>query len=171
MSTIPPPIQGCIEACERCELVLDAVTSDLYAVGRNGHRSIGAHLRHALEHVLCFVDGLPKGLIDYDSRDRDEALERDPEILRQKLREVSAALLEIPEQGLTHSVSVRQAASLDTGPATLQSTVERELVFISSHMIHHLAVIVAYCREEDVQLPEETALAFSTSAFLKAAAQ
>ena len=169
--SVPPPVQGCIEACERCEGVLDAITSEMFMGERPGHKPIGAHLRHALDHMLCFVRGLPEGLVDYDGRDRDEALERDPELFRKKLREVMAALRAIPQERLRDVLPIRQRASLDSEPAELNSTVERELVFISSHTIHHLALVASFCRDEGVDLPEETSLAFSTSAYLKATAR
>jgi len=168
---IPIPIQGCLEACERCCNVLDAITEEMFAGDRPDRQPIGAHLRHALDHMNCFVRGLPEGIVDYDSRDRDAAIESDPRLLRKLLHELMDALRSIPGARLGDVIQVRQTASMDTEPLTLNSTVERELVFLSSHTIHHLALVVQFCREEGVNLPDETELAYSTSAHLKTKAQ
>ena len=168
---IPIPIQGCMEACERCDTVLDAITDEMFSGNRPDHQPIGAHLRHALDHMICFVRGFPEGIVDYDSRDRDAAIESDRELFRKVLHESMDALRVIPAASLGDVIQVRQTASLDTEPLNLNSTIERELVFLSSHTIHHLALVVQFCREEGVNLPDETELAFSTSAYLKSTAQ
>lgn len=168
---IPVSIQGCLQACERCDLVLDAISEEMFAGERPDHRPIGAHLRHALDHIVCFVRGLPEGIVDYDNRDRDEAIERDPELFRKALHESMDALRSISAERLRDAIQIRQTVSLDSEPALLGSTVERELVFLSSHIIHHIALLVQFCREEGVELPEDMALAYSTSAYLKTAAR
>ncbi len=168
---IPVPIQGCLEACERCRNVLDAITDEMFAGHRPDHQPIGVHLRHALDHMICFVRGLPQGIVDYDSRDRDAEIESNPRLFRKVLHELMDAIRSIPAASLGDVIQVRQTASLHSGPLSLNSTVERELVFLSSHTIHHLALIVQFCREEGVNLPEETSLAYSTSAHLKTTAQ
>lgn len=168
---IPIPIQGCLEACERCCNVLDAITEEMFAGHRPDHQPIGAHLRHALDHMICFDRGLSEGIVDYDSRDRDAAVESDPTLFRTLLHDLMDSLRSIPAARLGDVIQVRQTASLDSEPLTLNSTVERELVFLSSHTIHHLALVVQFCREEGVHLPGETELAYSTSAYLKTKAQ
>ena len=168
---VAPSVQGCLEACERCESVLDAVSDDLFVSGKDGHQPIGAHLRHALDHLICFLRGLPEGVVDYDSRDREASLERDPALFREALEESKNALRALSKERLGDSVRIRQSASLGSEPVTVSSTVERELLFLSSHTIHHLAMLVFFCREEGIELPEETSLAFSTSAYLRASAR
>ncbi len=168
---IPVAIQGCLQACERCERILDAVTGEIFARERPGHQSIGAHLRHALDHIVCFMRGLPGGIVDYGSRDRDEALERDPELFRKALHESMDALRAIPAERMGDAIQTRQTVSLDSEPELLSSTVERELAFLSSHTIHHIAILMQFCREEGLELPQGIALAYSTSAYLKTTAQ
>ena len=38
--------------------------------------SIGAHVRHVLEHYRLFLEGLAEGEVDYDARERDTDVER-----------------------------------------------------------------------------------------------
>ncbi len=168
---IPVSIQGCLQACERCDKILDAISDEMFAAERPGRQPIGTHLRHMLDHITCFLSGLPGGIVDYGSRDRDATLERDPELFRKALHESMDALRAIPTERLGDTIQTRQTVSLDTEPVLLGSTVERELVFLSSHTIHHIARLAQFCREEGVELPEDIALAYSTSAYLKTAAQ
>jgi hypothetical protein len=123
-----------------------------------------------VEHFICLARGLDAGLVDYDARDRDESIERDPDRFREVLAQVCRKLRELPPAALKRRIAVRQTAALDAGPSRLESTVERELVFLSSHTIHHLAVVISLCREQGVELPEDLAIAFSTAAYRQAAA-
>ena len=105
---IPVSIQGCLQACERCDIVLDAISEEMFAGERPDHRPIGAHLRHALDHIVCFVRGLPEGIVDYDNRDRDEAIERDPELFRKALHESMDASRSISAERLRDAIQIRQ---------------------------------------------------------------
>jgi len=162
-------LRGCIDACDRCNRVVDAITPEIYSGALPGRYPIGSHLRHVIEHFQCFLAGVDDGLIDYDARARDESLERNMDAFRAKLREVRTAIARIDESTLSESIQICQIASLDAGPQTYASTTERELVFLSSHTIHHLALVVHLCREYGVELPEDISLAFSTAAHQQAA--
>jgi hypothetical protein len=142
----------------------------MYTTAAPGRTPIGAHLRHAVEHFICFIRGLEHGVADYDARDRDESIERDPERFREAIANVCRSMAAFTPEQLRQRIAIRQTAALDSEPSLLESTVERELVFLSSHTIHHLAVVVNLCREQGVDLPEDLALAFSTAAYRQTAA-
>lgn len=163
-----PAVRGCLEACRRCEIVLDAVPGDVYSGGGFSESAVGNHLRHCIDHFECFNEGLDAGLIDYDARTRSVELERDPAAFRSALSGVYVQLSDIPESQLGDSVGVRTTAAPDSEPQVLQSTVARELAFLSSHVIHHLAVIAGLCKEHGVSLPEDISLAYSTAAYRSA---
>ena len=44
--------------------------------------SIGAHLRHNIDHYHCFCQGLAAGRVDYGHRVRDSRLERELPLAR-----------------------------------------------------------------------------------------
>lgn len=157
-------VRGCLDACDRCERVINALTPEIYAGALPGRHPVGSHLRHTLEHFQCFFAGLDEGLVDYDARARDEELERSIGRFREQLSAIRSALKNLRADSLSRTLRVRQIAALDADPGTCDSTVERELVFLSSHTIHHLALVVHLCREHDVDLPEEISWAFSTAA-------
>jgi hypothetical protein len=159
-----PAVRGCLDACRRCEQIIDAISPECYATSAPGRAPIGAHLRHVVDHFSSLSRGLDAGLIDYDARERDESMERDPELLRQALWRISAQLRTIPAAALTRRIAVRQRAAIDAPPNRLESTLERELVFLSGHTIHHLAVVIGLCREIGIDISDDLALAFSTAA-------
>lgn len=165
---VPVAIQGCLETFQRCETVVDAVSVELLRNDVISGSSIGGHLRHSLDHAICFLRGLPEGIIEYDARDRDEGIEREPAEFHAALNEVKSGLEALTREDLPKPVQVRVTASLDTEPLLLDSTVERELAFLSSHTIHHLALVHFFCVQEGIALPEDMALAFSTAAYRKA---
>jgi len=164
-------VRGCLDACDRCERVVDAITPEMYSGALPGRYAIGSHLRHTIEHFQCFLAGVTSGLVDYDARARDEDLERGIDRFREVLSDVRTALIRLDREPLSGQLKVRQIASLDSDPSEFSSTIERELAFLSSHTIHHLALVVHLCRELGVDLPDEISLAFSTAAHRQAAAR
>lgn len=163
--TVHPAIRGCVECCRRSELVLEAVSDETFGHLDKSGQSIGAHLRHGLDHMVCFVRGLESGAIRYSDRDRDLIMERDRQALRHALRSISAKMQAIPADRFGDAIKVMDVAAPESEPVTVSSTVERELMFLSSHMIHHLAVIEHMCRQAGLSLPEEFSLAYSTATY------
>ncbi len=65
--------------------------------------SIGGHYRHCLDHFeRLLVAGAD--VIDYDSRQRDERIERDPALAAERTRELAAALRALPAARLAETV-------------------------------------------------------------------
>ena len=158
-------LRGCLEACDRCLAVIDHVSPDLFRGEVGGVSGVGTHLRHCIDHIACLLQGQETGEIDYDARERQPEIERDPETCRTALldaREGLAGLANIDEEQPIHVV---QSCSLSTPPQRLLSSLGRELAFLSSHTIHHLSVIEVVCKDAGNPLPEGFALAFSTAAY------
>jgi len=101
--TVYPAVSGCVHVLERCELVLGCIPEELFTRREGKLDSIGSHLRHGLEHMICFLDGLESGVVDYDLRLRDEQLETDMEnaqevigVLRERLLSIAGETIEKP---------------------------------------------------------------------------
>ena len=155
-----PSIDGCIVACAR---TLDAVGQFERAGGE--YAIIGPHLRHCLDHVMCFLRGLHSGVIEYDARDRDPLVETNAAYYRDKLNRAMEQLAAIPPASVSDPICVRQMAAPGVGPATVRSTVERELLFLSSHTIHHIATVSRLAKDAGITLSDDLSLAFSTAAY------
>lgn len=129
------------------------------------HRA-GSHLRHILEFYECFLDGVAGGRIDYDARRRDESVERQRSIAAERIRSIIRRLQVIAMLG-DFEVLVRME---DTAPGTvrdpfLTSSVTRELQTLSSHTIHHFALIAVTLRMHGVDLHPDFGMAPSTLRF------
>src|SRR5215470_912179 len=70
---------------------LDDTIYSAVAPGFAPHRA-GAHLRHILEFYQCFLDGLDSSHIDYDSRRRDQSIERSRHTASIAIRSIIHAL-------------------------------------------------------------------------------
>jgi hypothetical protein len=122
-------------------------------------------MRHCLDHFRCLLRGVDQGLIDYDARERDVDLERDRQKIGDALREVVEALNQLPSTVTRQRVRVRQTAAPGSMPTVCDSTVERELMFVSGHTIHHLALMDQIARKAGITIDERLTLAYSTSAY------
>lgn len=104
--------------------------------------SIGAHLRHHLEHVELLLNGAISGEVNYDARQRDPRLQSDPKAAIARCRELLAQVAALKEAELT--LPLRLVQQVDVGSCAtveLQTTLGRELLFMHSHAVHHHAII------------------------------
>jgi uncharacterized damage-inducible protein DinB len=154
----PDAVTGCLESCRR----LDAAIASVIAQDPVAYASIGPHLRHCLDHFQLFLDGWASGEINYDDRERDPRIERDPALARTQLHEMAARLTGFVSADLSREVRVVQMAAPGGSPLSLPSRLERELVFLSSHAIHHIAIMIFAAREAGVVIPAELGVAYST---------
>lgn len=123
--------------------------------------TIGGHLRHNLDHYLCFLAGLAAGRVDYDARLREERLERDRAFAMERMEEVAARLAAIPSECLDQPMMVKVDAGRSDDWSS--SSVRRELQFLLSHTIHHYALIGTIAKLHGVRaLPEGFGVAPST---------
>jgi len=166
-STPDPSVEGCIVALKRCRAIMDALTPEQYRFAPPGHGSLGEHVRHTVDHFQCFLRGLEMGEIDYDTRERNPALEANPEVAGRAMDDLLDALAEVdlpPDQ----PVSVIETVAPGHGPRRSRSTVGRELSFLSGHTIHHVALMRLIAHRAGAQPINESDLAFSTENYRSA---
>ncbi|HBY63075.1 MAG TPA: hypothetical protein DEH78_24905 [Solibacterales bacterium] len=128
------------------------------------YRAAGPHFRHILEFYGCFLDGLPSGEVDYDARRRDSTLERDPAAALTRIADLAAALASLAGERPTRPVAVRMedASGLGLTCPWLPSSLGRELQSLSSHTVHHFAIIALTLRPLNVALDAAFGVAPST---------
>jgi hypothetical protein len=114
--------------------------------------------------------GLESGLVDYDARDRQEELEADPQRLLGVIGSVGEQLRGLHSLGVDRPVRMRQEAAPGGQVRTVESSLERELMFVSSHTIHHIAIRVLLAREQGAAVPVDFGVAFSTATHLERSA-
>lgn len=162
-----PTIAGCVHVLDSCIRAVKLIPADVYARKDGAHESIGAHFRHSIEHIQCFLAGIDEGVINYDLRVRDEVLETCPQTFAQACTNLIAELRGLEIADFDAPLIVRQLPGPDSEPLDVTSSPSREIIFLSSHLIHHISVIQIYCRESGVELPKGINLAFSTVAYRK----
>jgi hypothetical protein len=98
--------------------------------------TIGAHVRHVVEHYQSLL--LDADTIDYDNRSRNNAIETQPSTAIATLNSLISVL-----QKITTDKKVDVLCSTNTAPQTnpTTSSLRRELVFVHSHTTHHMAII------------------------------
>jgi len=164
-SALHPAVEGCVESCSRCLAVLDHITPEVYGAASEHIPAIGPHLRHCVDHYVCLLRGLETGIVDYDARDRDERIERDPGRFRELADGVIARLARIEPDAVQRPIRICQMAASECEPSYVASTLERELLFLSGHTIHHLAIVSLIARMRGVTIPEHFSVAYSTAAY------
>ena len=101
------------------------------------HR-VGSHLRHVLEFYECFLQGLESGRIDYDRRRRDVTVENSRRVAAARIGAIICAL---ERTVLNPNCILAVRMENDEDGVYLQSSIGRELQALSSHTIHHFALI------------------------------
>lgn len=123
--------------------LLSALSDDEYARRdpETGRGRIGAHLRHVLDHYDSLLAGAQSGVVDYDARRRDEALETSRTRAAARIDEVLAALRRLDRAACASPLAVHMDCAAGGARVPHGSTLGRELQFLASHTVHHYAVI------------------------------
>lgn len=125
--------------------------------------SIGAHLRHVLEHYVCLLQGAPSHAIDYDGRDRDRRIEHDRAFALGVTGEITQGLHVLGADDFP--VRVKMTSDPRVEVAWTDSTLLRELQYVQAHTIHHFALIAMMVRMQGHEPPPDFGVAPSTLAY------
>lgn len=117
----------------------------------NSESSVGEHIRHVIEHYQMFLEGIQMGHIDYDKRKRDPSLEENRLHAINRLRELFT-FFETKYLPLGQ-ILVSQNYNPDFPTPIVTSTIERELLFLVSHTVHHYAIIALVLKDEVGVIP------------------
>jgi len=156
-------IGGCINCIEQCDQILSVVSQENFVDDSKGSSSIGAHIRHILDRFHCFFAGLADASIDYDARKRDREIEKNLEAATFALASVARRIEQLKEPTLGNELICVKESVLPSSPAVeISSTVERELMGLITHSIHHLAIISLLAKSFGHQMGSDFGKAPST---------
>lgn len=164
-----PAVEGCLDALDQCETLVRSIPAPDFARPIGTRSGIGPHLRHCLDHFSAFLLGVPQGIVDYDTRERDQRLEQDAAFALETLEGIREALIQLCASDMEVPVTVLQIPAPGYDKAMVPSVVERELLFLMSHTIHHLALMKLLAEQLGAALPTELGVAYSTIAHQQAA--
>ena len=117
--------------------------------------SIGAHVRHVLDHVAALVAASPCTPMSYDHRARGTPVESDSHAAVRELLRLNAALERWGGSSLDSPMAVNSMISDDGRTVTGWSTAGRELAFVVSHTIHHQAIIAVLLELQGYEVESE----------------
>jgi uncharacterized damage-inducible protein DinB len=124
--------------------------------------SIGAHVRHTLDHVSALLEAVEGGDLQYDHRARGTTLEVDPATavseIERLLYRFGRSSLVAPDRALTF----HQLIDPNRPAALVRSTVAREYAFVIQHTIHHCALIAVLLDWQGIRGPDGVGMAPST---------
>lgn len=123
--------------------------------------SLGAHVRHILDHYSCFIHGLKKGRIDYDQRERNETVQCNREAALAGIQDVQLILSQLPQE-VSGDRMLQVKMDCGNSAAWTDSSLVRELQFLANHSLHHFAILRLLIRNEALIYDDAFGLAPST---------
>lgn len=126
--------------------------------------SVGQHVRHVLDHARALVEGFPDGRLRYDERERGGEIETRRGLAITELAALEAAALALGDLDGATPLVVEQIADPRQPPLRCTSTLQRELIFVMHHGVHHHAMIAALLRGAGLAPPDEFGVAPATLA-------
>lgn len=121
--------------------------------------TIGKHVRHILEFYTCLLTGIENKSVDYDARERNLDIEN----YTQKAVETSYFIAE-KLKNLDQKSELELFATLPHERVKLTTTIQRELLYVLEHTIHHFAIIKIAIKNEfpHIQVANEFGVAYAT---------
>ncbi len=96
--------------------------------------SIGQHSRHIIEFYECFLDGYSAKKVNYDQRKRNIFYENDIHLIKKTVHNLMLNL----EKITIDNTSIQITNNFNQ----CESSVLREIMFLSEHTVHHMAIII-----------------------------
>jgi uncharacterized damage-inducible protein DinB len=164
IADIDPIVAPLTALLGQLEWVLRRVNDGDYTVQRATgiSGSIGSHVRHSLDHVTALTAGAEAGRIDYDHRRRGTAVESCRATALLEIDRTARDLRTLTSSDLDRSLELVAAIDQDGTRLSAATSVGRELAFVISHTIHHLAVIALLLRDLGIEVPPRFGYAPST---------
>jgi uncharacterized damage-inducible protein DinB len=144
-------------------LILEQLSADDYSTNLkllNGS-SIGAHVRHILEFYICLSEGFQTGTVNYDDQKRCSILESNPDHTKTVINELEDTFSEntLKNKPIVNIIEFNDQKIIS------QSSLNRELVYLIEHTIHHYAIINIALQTHftHVEVPQNFGIAYSTA--------
>jgi hypothetical protein len=133
------------ESFTQLNVALEQVTDEEYVQPSQNlsNATIGQHTRHIIEMYQCLLNGYDAGLVCYDHRKRDMAIETNKEFAKQLLVDIALQSNQ-PNKELELTAIYGDATAEELKVIT---NYYRELAYNLEHTIHHMALIKVGLKE------------------------
>jgi hypothetical protein len=163
-------LQGHLEIVMQAKQFLLSISQQAYQLVLKPHfsGSAGAHMRHILDHYLAVKEGLVSGTINYNKRNRHSQIETEPQVALTLCQDIEHWLVGVCQLDADLSLQVIcESSMLDTQNTETQSTLARELIFVSSHAVHHYSLMAVIKSLQGLETEELFGLAPATASHLR----
>lgn len=127
--------------------------------------TIGEHTRHIIEMFQCLENQYETGIVNYDNRKRDYAMQTNTAFAKEC---IATILNQVDKEN--KELQIQQI--VDGEELLIQSNYQRELLYNLEHCIHHQALIkVAIIQSNSIEIDENFGVARSTIEYRKQCAQ
>jgi len=133
---------------------------------------IGEHMRHVLDMYYALRNEEKNGLVDYDCRRRGAGIEDQRELAIAEIQAClhwfealndDSAMLDMEKEIIFKSeVRLKESRSVN-----IKSTMLREFVFVSSHTVHHYALIGVIAKLQNIEIDKYFGVAAATVSHLR----
>lgn len=152
---------------------LTQVTEAVYCkpVDALSNATLGQHTRHTLEFFECIAEQSASGLLSYDKRHRNHAIEVSPNAAMQSINNITAWYVSsFTDRHLLLQVALNESSDTLT---LIPTTCLREWNYAVEHAIHHMAMIRIGAKlvAPELSLPDSFGMAPSTLKYRKQCAQ
>lgn len=123
--------------------------------GAKKQHVIGKHVRHIIDHyttLLTAVNRQSAGPLDYEKRRREESLELDNHAACNRLLAIINSLGRLADRPPNTPLAMEHLS--DDQRRTVTTSIDRELVFLASHTIHHMAIIAMLAEQGGIEVSD-----------------
>lgn len=141
---IPAEVEGCLDIAHEAMNLLNRLSAPQYNQIAEPflQSSIGQHMRHILDVFHATMSWPHCEIIDYDIRRRTHMVEKDKSMAIDEWQGITQWLKGIECDQLNKRLEVKNEVNATRQISVLShSTFARELSFISTHAVHHFALI------------------------------
>lgn len=166
-------LEGNQEIVEQALAMLSALNEAQYSFldSPRFQSSIGQHMRHVLDLHHALIEGMSDRYIDFDIRRRGHDVEHIKSVAQDEWQTISDWLDTLDDEMCRTKVTVKTEVSLGRqASAEAGSTLERELIFVASHAVHHFALMRLAAYQLGVMLPHGFGVAAATASYLRGSA-
>jgi len=145
-------LNSCIENLKELKRLIVLLDDEYYQYKSKtlSDASIGQHIRHILEFYVCLINGIRDGVVNYDKRERNLALETTPDKAVYTIDDITSYISLINKDEDIKLVG--NFSSKGNITTTIKSSLNRELAYCLEHSIHHQALIKIGLQELNITL-------------------
>jgi uncharacterized damage-inducible protein DinB len=153
-----------VQLLEQLNQLVDSLTDAQYTQAPVGTitSSVGAHVRHCLDHVRELIRGMQSGFMNFDHRDRGTDIEISRRAAMREIEHLQRQVLDLSQNSMGKPMLLSLLPSADGTPITVPTSVAREAAYVVHHTIHHNALIAAAVKILGGWLPNRFGYAPST---------